>query len=58
MWKLEIIIYTIYFGEYPYNDKDKLEIKEKINNIDLNTIKKLELKDLIKGLLNVDPKKD
>ena len=56
LWSVGILIYTLYFGEFPYNCRNKKEILEKIKN--KNILKKsnnYHLDDLIRKLLIEKP---
>ena len=60
LWSIGILIYILSFREPPFKGSTKEEILKNINNYELNNLKKTEdsnLNDLIKGLLNEDPKK-
>ena len=57
LWKLGIIIYTIFFGEYPFDENSTKKTKQINNNNDLYKNKNSEFQDLIKRLLDEDPKK-
>ena len=58
LWSLGIIIYLLYFHEYPYNGMNESDILNQINNSNQNKLKKtgnLNLDNLIKGLLTINP---
>ena len=59
LWSLGIIIYILYFKEYPYKGENKLKIIEQINKNKQNFKKtgNSDLDDLIIKLLNDDPQK-
>ena len=61
LWTLGIIIYVIYFKDYPFNGVNESEILEQITDDNIkNKIKNTEdskLIDLIQGLLTVEPQK-
>jgi len=58
-WSLGLIIYILYFKEYPYKGENKLKIIEQINKNKQNfkTTGNSDLDDLIIKLLNDDPQK-
>ena len=54
LWSLGVIIYRLYFGEFPYEGKTAREISNSImksDNSKLNEISDNDLKDLVKQLL-------
>ena len=56
LWKLGVIIFLIYFGNYPFNE-DSIEKTNQINKKYLEKNRDSEFKDLIKRLLEKEPKK-
>ena len=57
LWSLGIIIFILYFGEFPYEGNNPKEIYSNIlknEKARLNEIRDLELKDLLKKLLTED----
>ena len=54
LWSLGIIIYLLYFNEYPYDGDQPVALYNQIQGFDLNSIKtdNDDLDDLIRGLLN------
>ena len=56
LWSIGIIIYYMYFKEYPYNGKNKNTLFNDINSEkELKTIDNKELNDLMKKLLKINP---
>ena len=55
LWSLGIIIYILYFKEYPYDGDYKDQILDKIHNNKLNEINNKDLTDLIQKLLVENP---
>ena len=57
LWSLGVIIYLLYFGEFPYEGRNAREINNNImksQDSKLNEIKDNNLKDLVKNLLTDD----
>ena len=53
LWSLGIIIYLLYFNEYPYDGDQPMALFNQINEIKINiNTDNDDLNDLIKGLLN------
>ena len=60
LWSIGIIIYQLFFNEYPYKGKTQVEIHDQIKEDGTTKLKKTNnenLDNLIKLLLNRDPKK-
>ena len=60
LWSLGVIIYVLYFREYPYKGNNELAILNKIQNSGHKLLKKFQdpnLDDLVKKLLTEDPNK-
>ena len=60
LWSIGVIIYTLYFGIFPYNGETEFEIMNKIENLGKRILKKTDnedLDDLIINLLEKDPSK-
>jgi serine/threonine-protein kinase ULK/ATG1 len=56
LWSLGIIIYYMYFKEYPYNGKNEVLLLKDINSgKQLKIIDNQELNDLMKNLLKINP---
>ena len=57
LWSLGVIIYILYFGNFPYEGKNAKEISTNISvvgNSKLNDINDNDLRDLVKKLLTYD----
>ena len=58
LWSLGVIIYDLYFNEFPYPGDSEIKILDKIEtNKELKKTNNKDLDDLIEQLLNKDPKK-
>ena len=56
LWSIGIIIYYMYFKEYPYNGKNEVLLLKDINSgKQLKLIDNQELNDLMKNLLKINP---
>ena len=56
LWSIGIILYSLYFNEYPYNGNNQVEIFTQIQKNKLKISKKnKEFNDLISKLLVIDP---
>ena len=56
LWSLGIVIYYMYFKEYPYNGKNEYTLLSDINSgKKLKSIDNQELNDLMKNLLKINP---
>ena len=57
LWSLGIIIYYMYFKEYPYNSKNEIMLLKDINSMEkIKNIENKELNDLINKLLKINIK--
>ena len=57
IWSLGIIIYFMYFGEYPYNGNSEYQIIKNMESKKLKEINDIELNDLVNKMLMQDEKK-
>ena len=57
LWSIGVILYSLYFNEYPYNGNNQVEIYSQIEKNNLKKSKKnKEFNDLISKLLVIEPK--
>ena len=57
LWSLGVLLYTLSYKKYPYDDNKKEEILNNINKIEYEKNSCSDLNDLIKKLLIQDPQK-
>ena len=57
LWTLGIIIYVIYFKDYPFNGENETAILDQIYSYNIKNSEDSKLNNLIQGLLNIDPQK-
>ena len=57
LWTLGVIIYVIYFNNYPFNGDNETAILDQIYNYNIKNSEDSKLNNLVQGLLNVDPQK-
>ena len=55
LWSLGILIYFLYFQEYPFTGRNETELLNKIDSVILKKINNPHLDDLMIQLLNKDP---
>ena len=57
LWSIGVVLYSLYFNEYPYNGNNQVEIYSQIEKNNLKKSKKnKEFNDLISKLLIIEPK--
>ena len=57
LWSIGVILYSLYFNEYPYNGNNQVEIYSQIEKNNLKKSKKnKEFNELVSKLLIIDPK--
>ena len=56
LWSIGVILYSLYFNEYPYNGNSQIEIFNQIHKNVKKSSKNSEFNDLIRKLLSENPK--
>lgn len=57
LWSIGVVLYSLYFNEYPYNGNNQVSIFNQIQKSNLKkSSKNLDFNDLIEKLLVIDPK--
>ena len=56
LWSIGVILYSLYYNEYPFNGNNQIEIFNHIQNNKLKKSKNNDFDDLIEKLLQKDPK--
>ena len=56
LWSIGVILYSLYYNEYPFNSNNQIEIFNQIQNNKLKKSKNKDFDDLMEKLLQKDPK--